>query len=440
MGFFDNKFKLQTSTPVTDFPANDDGMKAPASEAGTATQLLTAPSPDEGKEGATASAEPTQTAPVAAAPASTESNAPASTATSTTPIDTSGITSSAPSFTQQPTAEETKVTPNQGITIDWSRPFSEIEKNPILRQMNSYDILKDFAKNGNGDYAAFMPWLNSLGDMDKTVDANEALKKKEEKQAKWERWGNLFSHVGNFLGTIHGAPNQKIESMQDLTERQRKIKASTDALRQKGYDNIMLNIYKDRNAKAAEMQAQANAKEKAAMADYYASQKKQKDALTPELVKTEQAKQGASKAAAGLSAAKTDTENQLRDKKGKLLTAQAKNADTGAALHGAQIKATNAKTAKTVSDNAKDKEADDFNTNYVNDPTFKKYVNQWASHNGMAVGGSDGTGGTWNNKYNRQQASAWAKAKMAQDKKNHSKTPPSRRRNDNSKVPPSRRK
>lgn len=432
MGFFDNKFKLQTSTPVTDFPTNDDGMKAPAPEAGTATQSLTAPSPDEGKEGATASAEPTQAAPVAAAPASTEST-----------IDTSGITASTPSFTQQPTAEETKVTPNQGITIDWSRPFSEIEKNPILRQMNSYDILKDFAKNGNGDYAAFMPWLNSLGDMDKTVDANEALKKKEEKQAKWERWGNLFSHVGNFLGTIQGAPNQKIESMQDLTERQRKIKASTDALRQKGYDNIMLNIYKDRNAKAAEMQAQANAKEKAAMADYYASQKKQKDALTPELVKTEQAKQGASKAAAGLSAAKTDTENQLRDKKGKLLTAQAKNADTGAALHGAQIKATNAKTAKTVSNNAKDKEADDFNTNYVNDPAFKKYVNQWASHNGMAVGGSDGTGGTWNNKYNRQQASAWAKAKMAQDKKNHSKTPPSRRNRNgggNSKVPPSRRK
>ena len=73
--------------------------------------------------------------------------------------------------------------------------------------------------------------------------------------------------------------------------------------------------------------------------------------------------------------------------------------------------------------NRADKEADDFNINYVNDPVFKKHVNEWASHNGMAIGGNDGTGGTWANKYNRQQASAYAKARMAKDGKKRTVRP-----------------
>ena len=101
-------------------------------------------------------------------------------------------------------------------------------------------------------------------------------------------------------------------------------------------------------------------------------------------------------------------------------------------MNNSTIAKNNAQTQKTNRENADNKEADDFNTNYVNDPVFKKHVNEWATHNGMAIGGNDGTGGTWANKYNRQQASAYAKAKMKLDR-----TPPSRRRG--SKVPPSRR-
>lgn len=82
--------------------------------------------------------------------------------------------------------------PNQGIKIDWSRPYSEIEQNPILQQMKPYDIMRDYQKNGDGNWSAFMPWLSSLGDADKTVAANAALQKKAENQAKWEQWGNLL--------------------------------------------------------------------------------------------------------------------------------------------------------------------------------------------------------------------------------------------------------
>lgn len=355
-----------------------------------------------------------------------------------TAIDTTGITGNAgkESFAQQPTEEVTKVEPNQGIKIDWSRPYSEIEQNPLLRQMKPYDIMRDYQKNGDGNWSVFMPWLNTLGDGDKTVAANEALKKKAERQAKMEQWSNFLMHLGNFIGTTQGAPSQKIESAQELTDRQRKIREATEALRAKGYNQMMLNIYKDRQDKQAQMQAKANE----ALAAYRGSQKNQTDALTPVKVQTEKERGNAAAAQAALSTSKKETEDALRGKKGKLLDAQTNNANAGAADHnasvnvkGAQVRHINSQTEGQNQRNANQKEADDFNTRYVNDPVFKKYVNEWAKNNGMAIGGNDGRGGTWANEKNRQQASRWAKAKIKLDR-----TPPSRR--GGSKVPPSRRR
>lgn len=360
-----------------------------------------------------------------------------------TAIDTTGITKNGgkESFAQQPTEEVTKVEPNQGIKIDWSRPYSEIEQNPLLRQMKPYDIMRDYQKNGDGNWSAFMPWLSSLGDADKTVAANAALQKKAENQAKWEQWGNLFMHLGNFFGTVQGAPSQKIESAQELTDRQRKIREATEALRAKGYNQMMLNIYKDRQDKQAQMQAEAAAKANDALAAYRGSQKAQEDALTPVKVQTEKERGNAAAAQAALSTSKKQTEDALRGKKGKLLDAQTNNTNAGAADHnasvkvkGAQVRHINSQTEGQNQKNANQKEADDFNTQYVNDPKFKKLVNQWAENNGMAIGGNDGSGGTWANEKNRQQASRWAKAQMKLDR-----TPPSRRGRGGSKVPPSRR-
>ena len=360
-----------------------------------------------------------------------------------TAIDTTGITGNGgkESFAQQPTEEVTKVEPNQGIKIDWSRPYSEIEQNPLLRQMKPYDIMRDYQKNGDGNWSAFMPWLSSLGDADKTVAANAALQKKAENQAKWEQWGNLFMHLGNFFGTVQGAPSQKIESAQELTDRQRKIREATEALRAKGYNQMMVNIYKDRQDKQAQMQAEAAAKANEALAAYRGSQKNQTDALTPVKVQTEKERGNAAAAQAALSTSKKETEDALRGKKGKLLDAQTNNANAGAADHnasvnvkGAQVRHINSQTEGQNQRNANQKEADDFNTRYVNDPVFKKHVNQWAKNNGMAIGGNDGRGGTWANEKNRQQASRWAKAQMKFDR-----TPPSRRGGGGSKIPPSRR-
>jgi hypothetical protein len=349
-----------------------------------------------------------------------------------TAIDTTGITGNGvhESFAEQPTEEVTKVKPNQGIKIDWSRPYAEIEQNPILQQMKPYDIMRDYQKNGDGNWSAFMPWLSSLGDADKTVAANAALQKKAENQAKWEQWGNLFMHLGNFFGTIQGAPSQKIESAQELTDRQRKIREATDALRAKGYNQMMVNIYKDRQDKQAQMQAEAAAKANEALAAYRGSQKNQTDALTP--VKVNEVTQSARQHSTGadLNISKKETEDALRGKKGKLLDAQTNNANAGAADHnasvnvkGAQVRHINSQTEGQNQRNANQKEADDFNTRYVNDPVFKKHVNEWATHNGMAIGGNDGRGGTWANEKNRQQASAYARAKMAKEGKKRTVRP-----------------
>ena len=202
---------------------------------------------------------------------------------------------------------------------------------------------------------------------------------------------------------------------------------------------MMVNIWKDRQDKQAQMQAEAAAKANEKLAEYRASQKIQTDALTP--VKVEEVTQSARRysTAADLNISKEETEDALRDKKGKLLDAKTNNENAGAADHnasvkvkGAQVKHINSQTEGQNQRNANQKEADDFNTRYVNDPVFKKHVNEWATHNGMAIGGNDGRGGTWANEKNRQQASAYARAKMK-----HDRTPPSRR--GGSKVPPSRR-
>jgi hypothetical protein len=310
-------------TPITDFPSNDDGQSAP-SEPATSSSVQT----------------PTQ-------PSGDSAAAQATSTTATAPIDTNGlVVGNQPSFTQQPTEEVTEVTPNQGISIDWSKPYADIEQNPLLQQMKPYDIMRDFEKNGNGDWATFMPWLSNLGDADKTVAANAALQKKAERQAKWEQLGNLFQHVGNFFGTAIGAPEQKVESAQALTERQRKLREGTDALRQKGYDQMMVNIWKDRQNKQAQIQAEAAAKANEALAAYRASQKNQQDALTP--VKVEEVTQSARQHSTGadLNVSKKETEDALRGKKGKLLDNQADAAAAKAADSRSHVAVNNSTTAR----------------------------------------------------------------------------------------------
>lgn len=78
---------------------------------------------------------------------------------------------------------------------------------------------------------------------------------------------------------------------------------------------MMLNIYKDRQDKQAQMQAEAAAKANEALAAYRGSQKNQTDALTPVKVQTEKERGNAAAAQAALSTSKKETEDALRGKR-----------------------------------------------------------------------------------------------------------------------------
>lgn len=325
-----------------------------------------------------------------------------------TAIDMTGITKNGgkESFAQQPTEEVTKVEPNQGIKIDWSRPYAEIEQNPILQQMKPYDIMRDYQKNGDGNWSVFMPWLNTLGDGDKTVAANEALKKKAERQAKMEQWSNFLMHLGNFIGTVQGAPSQKIESAQELTDRQRKIREATEALRAKGYNQMMVNIWKDRQDKQAQMQAEAAAKANEKLAEYRASQQNQTDALTP--AKVEEVYQSARQHSTGadLNESKKKTEDDLRGKKGKLLdnqadaaAAKAEDSRSHVAVNNSTTARNNAATNKTIRTTPKYSQAE-YGKRFI------KYFNHLKKQGGnnlasiyeekYGIGKNGDTGKQWN--------------------------------------------
>ena len=120
-------------TPVADFPS--DHVEKPEVEAAQAVQATTT-EPDKGAA-----------------------------------IDTTGIAGNGGNvtFAEQPGAETTSTEGAGDIQkIDWTRPYSEIEQNALLRQMTPQDIARDYAKNGDGNWYVFMPWLKQF-DPNKTV-------------------------------------------------------------------------------------------------------------------------------------------------------------------------------------------------------------------------------------------------------------------------------
>ena len=162
-----------------------------------------------------------------------------------------------------------------------------------------------------------------------------------------------------------------MESAQALTERQRKLREGTDALRQKGYDQMIANIWKDRANKQAQMQAEAAAKANEALAAYRASQKNQTDALTP--VKVEEVNQSARQHSTGadLNVSKKETEDALRGKKGKLLDKQADAAAARAEDSRSHVGVNNSQTAKNRADIAKTQKT---TPKYSKDEYAKKFI------------------------------------------------------------------
>jgi YD repeat-containing protein len=90
-------------------------------------------------------------------------------------------------------------------------------------------------------------------DPNKSQKDIEAEEKKMKRNEDWERVGNFLAHLGNFVGTISGAPSQELEPAINLTKRQQALRDKTMALRQKSVSDY-LSTYRQKQDEALKQQ------------------------------------------------------------------------------------------------------------------------------------------------------------------------------------------
>lgn len=123
----------------------------------------------------------------------------------------------------------------------------------IAEYMTDYN---KFAKATGGEPLDIFEMMNAIQgrDVNKSVAQNEADEKKLARRERWQQFGNLLAHLGNFIGTAaFGAPSQTIESSTELTKRQQALRDKTLALRNTYNQNLLAQLWKDRaDQRAAE--------------------------------------------------------------------------------------------------------------------------------------------------------------------------------------------
>ena len=112
---------------------------------------------------------------------------------------------------------------------DYMRDYNKWARANNQEPLDVYDMMQ--AINGN--------------DISESYAANEKAKRKLERQQRWEQIGNVLAHLGNFVGTIAGAPSATYETGEHLTARQQAVR---DAVQKQNGDpkNILAMIWKDR--------------------------------------------------------------------------------------------------------------------------------------------------------------------------------------------------
>lgn len=185
-------------------------------------------------------------------------------------------------------------------------------------------------------------------DMGQSLAANDAARKKQERQQKWEQIGNVLNHLGNFVGTMTGAPAATYESGADLSKRQQAVRDAVLKQRDAAGKNVLAQIWKDRaDQRAAEINAAKVALEQARKAGVE-SDTQNKKALNDATVALRGAQQKQAEAGARRNDAttrytdeRTETEKETRPLKKAQIKSQtnANNARAGASR--AQTRATN---------------------------------------------------------------------------------------------------
>lgn len=240
----------------------------------------------------------------------------------------------------------------------------------------------DVVKSGNKSIADYMldynKWAQANGkdpldvltmyqamqnkDIAKSYGQNEKEDKKLQRQQRWEQIGNVLSHLGNFVGTIAGAPSQTIETGPQLTTRQQAVR---DAITKQRGDptNILAQIWKQRaDQRAKELndanvalrgaQKETEGARKANVEGKTANEKAQSDAN----VALKGAQQGQAESATRENDAHTNyvngknkREKELQPYKKGVLTSQQRRNNAGADASEASARLSKVKEIKTRS-------------------------------------------------------------------------------------------
>lgn len=150
----------------------------------------------------------------------------------------------------------------QAVTSPWAGGFQAgLDNNPDMSIVEAINGYNGWAKENGKDPLDIIQIYSVLqgNDPTKSLAQNEKERKKEENREKWASTVNVLSHLGNFIGTLAGAPDQNIESSAEFTKRQQLLRDKTLEQRRQ-INNDYLKIYQAQQAselaKAKEARAQ----------------------------------------------------------------------------------------------------------------------------------------------------------------------------------------
>lgn len=216
---------------------------------------------------------------------------------------------------------------------DYMRDYNKWARANNQEPLDVYDMMQ--AINGN--------------DISESYAANEKEKRKLERQQRWEQIGNMLAHLGNFVGTIAGAPSATYETGEHLTARQQAVR---DAVEKQNGDpkNILAMIWKDRADQRARELNNANialqGARKANVEGQTANQKAQSEAN----VALKGAQQKQVESATAENNAQTGYINAKNKREQELQPLKKKNIQSSTNANNARANASNASAAHSMAE------------------------------------------------------------------------------------------
>lgn len=205
------------------------------------------------------------------------------------------------------------------------------------------DYNKYAAANG-GEPLDIFTMMNAMQgrDVNKSVAENQADEKKRVRQERWAQAANVLSHIGNFVGTLYGAPSQTIESGIALSQRQQALRDKTLAQRSAYNTNLLAQIWKDRADQRAADKNKADIGLIQQRVQSLAADEERKNAMNEANIALAGARQQQAEEAAKLSQQRAETEEQMRAPKIANMKASTNAHNASAAASRARANASNA--------------------------------------------------------------------------------------------------